>query len=355
MPRRRIAIIAPSRLPVVQPFGGGLVAHIWSLCTSLIRRQHDVTLFAAPGSDPDLPLRELAMETLRLSDDARLDVSMPPEVAIREHHAYLTLMMQLASQPDRFDVIHNHSLHYLPIAMSRLVSTPIVTTLHTPPTPWLESAVQVGLRQPMRFVAVSEYTAAQWRALLGGVDVIPNGVDLDLWRFGAGGHGLAWTGRIVPEKAPHLAIEAARRAGRAITLAGPIMDREYFKTEVEPLLGRDVSYAGHLGQDELARLVRTSSALVVTPTWDEPYGLVAAEALACGTPVAGFARGGLPEVVDGHCARLVGGGDVAALAAAIIAAEQLPRAHARRRAEQNCSIDVMTDRYEELFTAAAAA
>ncbi len=354
MPPRRIAIIAPSRSAVAEPFSGGLAAHVWALTTGLVERGHDVTLFAPPGSDPRLPVRVLDLPGLWLSEDARQDVSMPPEAVIREHHAYLKLMLELAADTG-FDVIHNHSLHYLPVAMAPTVRTPMVTTLHTPPTPWLESAVQAAGPSAMRFVAVSEYTARRWEPVLAQVDVIPNGVDLRRWPMGAGGGPAVWTGRIVPEKAPHLAVDAARRAGRPLVLAGPIGDPHYFRSTVAPLLGDGVRYVGHLDQAALCRLVGAASVAVVTPMWDEPYGLVIAEALACGTPVAGFARGGVPEVVDADCARLVPGGDTAALAGAIRAAELLPRHRARARAERYCSIESMMSAYERYLGLAVAA
>jgi glycosyltransferase involved in cell wall biosynthesis len=347
--RLRIAIIAPSDSAVVEPFTGGLTAHVSASTRALCHRGHAVTLFAAPGSDPSLPVVNLDLRRLRLSDVARRDVSMSTESAMAEHHAYLSLMLQLARQADQWDVIHNHSLHYLPIAMARSVAVPMVTTLHTPPTPWLESAIQTGPVPPIRFVAVSEYTAAQWRPLISDVSVIANGVDCARWRFGAGGQALAWSGRLVPEKAPHLAIAAARRAGREIVLAGPIADPRYFAARVQPLLGDDARYAGHLGQAQLSRLIASSGVLVASPVWDEPYGMVVAEALACGTPVAAFRRGGIPEIVDPSCGRLAPPGDVDALADAIWAAEGLDRRDARRRAEQHCSIELMMDGYEALL------
>ncbi len=354
MTRRRIAIIGPARTPIAEPFSGGLTAHIRALTERLCRRGHDVTLFAAPGSDPDLPVVELAMN-LRLSDDARQDVSMPPEVFMHEHHAYLGLMTNLARQRNRFDVIHNHSQHHLPIALSYLLGTPMITTLHTPPTPWLESAVQTGPTLAMRFVAVSRFTAAQWRPLLGAVDVVANGVDCERWIAGPGGPDLVWSGRMVPEKAPHLAIHAARLAGRQIVLAGPVADPVYFAACVRPLLGPDATYAGHLDQDALSRLVRTSAVAVATPVWDEPYGLVLAEALASGTPVATFARGGTVEVVDESCARLAVPDDVHSLAGAIVEAAALDRRAARGRALEHCSIERMMDEYELLLDETVAA
>jgi glycosyltransferase involved in cell wall biosynthesis len=355
MRRRRIAIIAPSDSPIIEPFSGGLAAHVWALTKSLCERGHDVTLFAAPGSDPRLPVDELALDRLELSSAAQQDVSMPAAVAMAEHHAYLSLMLRLSRQTERWDVIHNHSLHYLPIAMARSVAVPMITTLHTPPTPWLESAIKADLRPPIRFVAVSRYTAEQWAPLIDPITVIANGVDCVQWPLGSGGRSLVWSGRMVAEKAPHLAIQAARAAGCRIVLAGPIADPAYFADHVRPLLGADAHYAGHLGQADLSRLVRNSAVLVATPVWDEPYGLVVAEALASGTPVAAFRRGGIPEVVDATCARLAEPGDVAGLAEAIRNALLLDRKAARRRAERHCSIEVMVDHYEALLTETVAA
>ena len=348
MSPRRIAVIGPSDA-VVEPFSGGLTAHVWALTRAFQDRGHDTTLFAAPGSDPALPTIDLALDRLSLSEAARRDVSMPPARFLAEHHAYLTLMLRLARHPERWDVVHNHSLHYLPVAMARMLDVPMVTTLHTPPTPWLESAFQAGLLPPVRFVAVSAHTAAQWKPLLGEVAVVPNGIDCRRWAFGSGGDGLAWSGRVTPEKAPHLAIDAARAVGRRIVLAGPIADRDYFDRAILPRLDSDAVYVGHLDQAELSRLLRESAALVVSPVWDEPYGLVVAEALASGTPVAAFGRGGIPEVVDSACASLAEPDDVESLAAAIVTAVGLDRRAARRRAEEHCSLDSMIDGYESLF------
>ena len=347
----RVALIGAARHPIAEPFAGGLEAHVWALARGLLERGHDVTLFAGPGSDPALGVRALDLRLPRVSDAARADVSMPPPQWLDEHHAYLDLMLALADgRLGPFDVIHNHSLHHLPIAMAAAVGTPMLSTLHTPPTPWLESAVQVRERCDVTFAAVSEHTARAWSHLLDDVRVVPNGVDVARWPVGRGGGPLVWFGRLVPEKGAHLAIEAALRAGMPIDVAGPISDTDYFAARVRPLLARPgVRYLGHLTHQRLRAVLDGATAAVVTPCWDEPYGLVVAEALACGTPVCGFARGALPELLDADCGRLVGAGDVDALAAAIAMAPTLSRRAARRRAEAVCSIEAMIDRYEALY------
>jgi glycosyltransferase involved in cell wall biosynthesis len=346
----RVAIIASARFPIRQPFAGGLEVHTWTLARELRRRGHDVALFAGAGSDPALGVRELSLSRLAISKAAQADVSMSPQLWLAEHHAYLELMLSLSqSRIDRFDIVHNNSLHYLPVAMADALPGPVVTTLHTPPTPWLESAIQAPSRCPVTFVAVSTHTANAWRHVVPRPLVVPNGIDTELWHPGPGGGSLVWFGRLVPEKGPALAVQAARLAGRPLRLAGPIGDGDYFDQRVRPLLGGDIEYVGHLSHPDLVDLVGDAGATLVTPCWDEPYGLVVAESLACGTPVCGFARGALPELVTDRCGRLVPADDIVALSQAIEPTIALSRSEARARAERVCSLDTMVDAYERLY------
>jgi glycosyltransferase involved in cell wall biosynthesis len=343
-----VVILAASRHPLRQPFAGGLESLTWALVRGLRQRGVDVTLFAGPGSDPALGAREMATAPLELSDSARADVSMPPEPWLREHHAYLQVMLELRDRQD-VDVIHNNSLHFLPLALAQSCAAPMLTTLHTPPTPWLEPAIALMDQTRSKFVAVSRHTARQW-AHVTAADVVHNGVDTEVWTQGPGGEDLVWVGRLVPEKAPHEAIRIAAASGRRIRLAGPVGNSDYFETYVEPLLGPNATYLGHLDVPALRDLVGSSAAMVVTPEWDEPYGLVAAESLACGTPVVGYRRGGLPEFVSAHCGVLVEPGDVAAAAAQVDGVCAMDRHECRKHAATNCSLDAMVDAYLARYT-----
>jgi glycosyltransferase involved in cell wall biosynthesis len=346
--RLRICLIASSRFPVREPFMGGMEAHTHALAKALLRRGHEVSLFAAPGSDPELGSHELPVARFESSLAARLDVASPPEAWMREHHAYLDLMLALARHDHgSFDVVHNNSVHHLPVAMSRAVEVPVVTTLHTPPVPWLESALAYA-RPGSRFVAVSRSVARAWRHVTDA-DVIHNGVDTGTWTRGPGGTGAVWSGRIVPEKAPHEALEAAALAGMPIDVAGPVHDQAYFEARVQPLLHGEARYVGHLDAQGLRELVGSAAVAVVTPRWDEPFGLVAAEALACGTPVAAYDAGALSEIVDLATGRLVRAGDRPALATAMVEASGLDRAAARRRAQACFSHERMVDDYERTY------
>lgn len=347
----RVALLAGPRFPVVEPFAGGLETHTWLLADGLQRLGCRVTMFGPGGGDPRFRHRPFPVAPV-LSEVARADVSMSAESHLIDHHAYLGVMLELAGAADEFDVVLNNSIHHLPVALARLLPVPMVTTLHTPPTAWTESALALPLPASLRCVAVSEHTAAAWRHSVDA-RVIRNGIDLDAWRPGPGGDHAVWTGRVVREKAPHLAIDAARAAGLTLHLAGPSHDREYWASEIEPRLGPDVVWHGHLPQHELATLVGGSAVCLVTPEWDEPFGLVVLEALACGTPVAAFARGGVPEVVDDRCARLAPAGDVAALARAVREAAGLSRAATRERACEIGDVRRMCREYLQLCQASA--
>jgi glycosyltransferase involved in cell wall biosynthesis len=348
----RVCLIASSRFPVCEPFMGGLEAHTHALAGALKRRGHQVSLFAAPGSDPALGVTSLPRASFTLSPAARADVASTPQYWMQEHHAYLDLMLGVAQgRHGPFDVVHNNSLHHLPVAMSRAVDVPVVTTLHTPPVAWLESAAAFASPRS-RFVAVSNAVSRAWSHVVESV-TIHNGVDTRFWRPGPGGTGAIWSGRFVPEKAPHEAIEAALLATTPIRLAGPVHDRAYFEREIQPRLGNQVHYLGHLTRGELRRAVGAASVAVVTPEWDEPFGLVAAEAMACGTPVAAYDRGGLREIVDTQSGVLVPAGSTEALAAALREASSRDRDAVRRRACQHFSLDRMVDRYEATYLAMA--
>lgn len=357
----RICLVANCRFPIAEPFTGGLESMTWHLARELVKRGHEVSLFAGPGSDPRLGTVELGVDTIAGHADGpgeasgspvgpggRLDVGAPPSVEVAEHHAYLALLVGLAGERGaHFDVLHNNSLHYLPVAMAPALPMPVITTLHTPPLWWLESAVRLD-RGTSTFAAVSRFTADTWSPITPSV-CVPNGIDLSRWPTGPGGTGAVWSGRVVPEKAPHEAIKAARRAGMPLTLAGPVLDERYFREAVQPLLGLGIDYVGHLDQADLADLVGRSAVAIVTPDWDEPYGLVAAEALACGTPVAAYARGGLPEVLTADTGRLAAPGDVDMLAAAVVTAAGLDRRACRQHAEADLSLERMVDLHEDVY------
>ena len=339
----KIGIIAHVRHSICEPFAGGLEAHTAYLAQALVRNGHAVTLFSAGhGAAPD-HVEFFCRQTVDFAalGDGGFEY---------EHYAYLDLMQTIAGRD--FDIIHNNSLHYLPIAMASGLAIPMVTTLHTPPFWEMAGSVQLSPHENSFFVAVSESIRKSWSAVMAVDCTIPNGVNLEKFVFQPlppAAPYLFWFGRIVPEKGLHLAIEAARLAKIPLLCAGPISDAAYFETAIRPNLGDQAKYLGHLSHERLTALMGGASACICTPMWEEPYGLVVAEALACGTPVAGFARGALPDLIDCKSGVLVAPGDVRALTQAMHAALKLSRQDCRDQAERNCDAARMIKAYESLY------
>jgi glycosyltransferase involved in cell wall biosynthesis len=296
----RILVIAPLRFPIRRPHAGGLESAVWNEAHQLRARGHEVTIIAAEGSDGTQPGSAFTMPSLTWPEGAHpTDDTYPPNYEALSVPALDRALDVVAANPGRFDVISNHCLHSLPLRRADGLGVPMISTLHTPVDRDMVDAHRAGGPQRSRFLSVSEHTRAEWHGVGVESTVLSNAVDPSAWPLGPGGTDLVWFGRIVSEKAPHLAIEVAERLGRPLIIAGRVGDERYAEEFVFPRLSDSIRFIGHLPPDELAALVGRSACSVATPAWEEPFGLVAPEALMCGTPVASFAVGGVSEIANG--------------------------------------------------------
>lgn len=333
----KIAILAPLRFPIAEPFAGGLEIHTHLLARGLVKRGHEVTLFAHPGSEAGCNLVACPVA----EQAGFLTYSLAIRVAVRK-----------ISEGD-FDVVHNNSIHFLPPLLARTLPCPMVTTLHTPP--YKSHRLTAGFTRKSRnhtYVAISRFLGGVWDDLVGDYSVVHNGIELAVWPFSAGAEAktAVWYGRLTPEKGAEYAIAAARAADYRLTLAGPAYDQGYFDEKIAPLLDDRIVYLGHLSQTELAVLVGRSAVGLVTSVWDEPFGLAYVEMLACGTPVVGFRSGAAEEIVTAETGTLVARYDVQALTRVLGEVERsIDRRACRRRAESAFLVERMVVDYLEIY------
>ncbi len=327
---------------------GGMEAHSWHLAAGLEKRGHDVVLFAAGDSDP------------RFAIDPVLSEHYERTFPWAEHRGSAPLIAHVdagfAAACDRiaaggFDVVHNNSLHRFPLQRAKAGAVPTVTSLHVPPFDALHWFVKDSAG-PMHHLTVT--SAGQLRAWFpdgapAQTSVLHNGIDPAAWPFCPSGDGSAvWSGRITPNKGTHLAIAASRRAGVSLTLFGTIEDRDYWRALVEPELGGSIRYGGHLHAQALACELGRASVFLFTPCWDEPFGLVAIEAMACGLPVASFDEGAAREVIA-EAGVTAAPGAVRDLADAVSQAMAIDRHVPRRRVLAHFTQDIWLDGCESLY------
>lgn len=355
----RIVVIAPLRFPISWPHAGGLESAVWNEVAQLRARGHHVTLIAAEGSDGVTPGTPFATPAVTWPAASRpTDDSYPPSYEALAVPALDRALDLISTHPDAYDVISNHCLHGLPLRRAGELGLPMLSTLHTPVDDDLVAAHAAATGRRSSFLSVSEHTRATWAAAGIESSVLANAVDPDAWPLGPGGPAVVWFGRIVPEKAPHIAIDVAEQLGRPLVIAGRVGDAQYAERHVFPRLNRQIEYAGQLTPGRLAELVGRSACSIATPAWEEPFGLVAPEALMCGTPVASFAAGGVPEIARGSVGMATAAqgdtAELAALAGGLIArstADPSFRASIRAGAVHRFSLAARIDALEERFHA----
>jgi glycosyltransferase involved in cell wall biosynthesis len=347
MPRPlRIAQVAPPLEPVPPPGYGGTERIVAELVDQLHRRGHEVTTFAS--GDSRLPGRLVPTVPAALWQTGFTGDPSPWFVATID---------RVLAQADEFDLIHSHLEWYSPL-LARASPVPVVTTFHGRlDVPWApDLLVGAGGHN----VAISASQAATQPSVPWAA-VVHNGLSLGAAPFiDRPGEDLAFVGRIAPEKGVVDAIEIALRSGRRLRIGAKFgktaAEQDYLDSVFRPALARAgsaVEWLGELSRAERDQLFAESLATLMPGGWPEPFGLVAIESLACGTPVVARPAGALPEIVrhgiDGFLAR-----DVDELAALVERTPTLDRAAIRAAVLERFSAERMADGYEQLFRAVVA-
>lgn len=335
----KIAVIAKTRLPVAEPFRGGLEAFIHSLCEEYIRQGHTITLYAHANSDPKLHIKGF------YGDEHRED----KHYEIYEHDEYLSILKDI--EKNEFDLVHNNSTHELPIFWGVKASIPVITTLHTPPISKLKAAIKIcSSSENLHFVVPSKSFEKTWRPYLDkDAKIIYNGVDLAKWPMIRNRpEYLFWFGRIVHAKGLDIVMDAAHEIDIPLKYAGPLDDEKYFNEQIKPRMRESDTYLGHLNQSDIHAHMSGAAVVVNAVRWEEPFGLTNIEAMSSGVPVAGFNRGAFPELIDIHSGVISDQRNVPSLVKAIKSAIPLESNKVRLHAEK-FSLTTMVKQYIHYF------
>lgn len=336
----KIAQVAPLFESVPPRAYGGTERIVSYLTEELVRRGHDVTLFASGDSSTTAKLVPCCDESLRLSP--RLRDALPYQILQLE---------KIRQQADQFDVLHFHTdLMHFPLIRS--LSDRTVTTLHGR-LDLPDLAPFYGEFRDIPLVSVSK--AQRWPmpdvSWLGNV---PHGLPRDLLPFQpfAGGDYLAFLGRIAPEKRPERAIEIAMRAGMKLKIAAKIdrVDQVYWEQTIYPLIddNPNVEFVGEIDEEQKGSFLGNARALLFPIDWPEPFGLVMIEAMACGTPVIAFCRSSVPEIIEDGVSGLIVS-DVDEAVAAVRHLDELDRLVVRRAFERRFTAEAMARAYLEIY------
>jgi len=333
----RLLVIADPELPVPPRFYGGIERVIALLVDGLVARGHEVTLVAHADSHTSARLVAyrsggpgVASAPRRATSIARAALRHRPQVI----HSFGRLATLGPVLPWRVPKVMSYQREITPRTVrwaSRLAHGTLSFT-----------GCSRRLIEPVADLA-------RWH-------VIYNAVPVARYAFTGvvpGDAPLVFLGRFERIKGPHIAIDVARRAGRRLVMAGPILPDEtaqsYFRDEIQPHIdGHAVSYVGPVDDEQKSALLQSAAALLMPVLWDEPFGIVMAEALACGTPVLGLARGAVPEVVADGLTGIVAK-DADGLVAAVLRVSSLSRAACRAAAETRFSPAALVDAYEEVY------
>jgi glycosyltransferase involved in cell wall biosynthesis len=339
----RIAILSPVWFPVPPTGYGGIEWVVSLLADGLVDVGHEVTLFASGDSRT----RATLVSAYDLAPSERIGTSF-----VELNHALLCF--QRAAE---FDVINDHS-GLVGAALTGAVATPALHTVHGPldgeALPIYRRVAAVAPRLSLISLSLNQRRPAPD---LPWIANCPNALDLDAYPVHPHrGDYLLFLGRLSPEKGAHRAIEIAKETGLPLKVAGKMrepLEREYFETMVRPNLAWGIEYLGEVSHEEKVELLQNARATLFPIAWEEPFGLVMIESMACGTPVIATRRGAVPEVIE-HGRSGIVVDDYREMAAALEAADSLDPMECRRYVEERFSRDRMVADYLAAYERAIA-
>jgi len=343
----KVAQITPLWETVPPKTYGGteLVASL--LSEGLIKQGHEVTLFAAKGSE----LSKRFGSRIEICAEASLRELGVINQGVASQYYELQLSEKVLQKADQFDIIHNH-LGFQLLPFASVINTPMVTTLHGVfEPPFIREFVRQYKDLP--FISISDYQRTPCPEL-NYMATIYHGIPVNLYQPTYSHRHktyLAFLGRFSLEKGPHHAIRIAKETGWPLIMAGKVdpVDRDFFETTIQPHIdGQQIRFIGEVNHPQKVELLRHAAATLCPVTWPEPFGLVLIESLACGTPVLALRNGSIPEIIEEGATGFIGN-SVEELIEAVSKIRYLDRRNCRSSAESYFSVERMTQDYLSIY------
>ncbi len=352
----RVATLVRAYLPVPRPVDivYAPLDLALSICEGLLKRDHDVDLFAPDDGASPVRIRRTHIRPLVRTQKEwvaflnNIDEHMHYVPALWD--LYVARQMFEDARKGKYDLLHFHHPEIAMPLASLYPDVPVVSTLHDPLHPWYSELFTMYRAKNHHFISISN-SQRKPRKDLRYAATVYNGVDTNLFvPNGKKDDYLLFVGRLVPEKGVKEALEIAKRSRHKLLIAGPIFPdgRRYFNEHIKPLLNTRRRYIGYIKREELLPYYQKAKALLMPIQWEEPFGMNMIEAMACGTPVIALKRGAAKEVVahkrTGFVCKTVD-----EMVESIQHVSEIDPLECRRRVIQKFSIEKMVDGYEKVF------
>lgn len=356
MRKLRIAQVTSLQESVPPLNKNGLEQVVYYLTEELVKMGHDVTLFATADSKTSAKL--VPIWPIAVSRD-KLCQNLPGGTYA------MWSVFRCASQASEFDIIHDHTRFHFPL-LTNLIKTPVISTLHHP----LSDIREQGFREIFP-ESYQSYLEANWnekrvsvqsvgvshsqmKKYQGACSVIHNGVPLESFPFSRSpGNHFTFLGYINQDKGASQAIQSILKTSEKLLIAGPIRENDrnsqnYFENEIKPFLGNQIQYLGGLNFEEKIQLLKNSKAVLMPIQWDEPFGMVAIESMACGTPAIAWNRAAMPEIIENEKTGFLVN-SIEEMADKINQIDKIDRPFVRQKTAEKFSSSLMARKYEEFY------
>ena len=357
----KILILAPLTRKISPKITSARPRIIFDLITGLKRKGHKITILGT--KDSYVP----GVKIIPIIKKGFYEISSSFENPFYAHTSFLIKQAKIAQKLSaNFDIIHNHCYpEFIPLSLGTTVKTPMVSTIHTQMTPELDEVFSLFPKAHLICISkVSKGLAKKSKIS----KVIYNGIDTNIYKFSAKKDDyLLWIGRLgktkdkkgnfIDAKGVRWAIQLARETNSRLLLSGQVEDPKFFERDVKPYLSRKIKWIGPISfeqpltKKQVSKLMEKAKVFLMTINWQEPFGLVMAEAQSCGTPVIGFNRGSVPElVVDGKTGFVVKPKDgIVGLKKALKNIDEINPKDCREHIEKKFSLEKMVENYEKTY------